>query len=146
MASATFTSSQGTSGPGVLYQDGATMGYGASFGAFCVAVELGTPQYEIMPVYAPGADGGGTKNYGFRSQIITLRVEYLDSGEDGVVTAINGDMATLSQTPNDLTIGSNSWGACLLQSFVAEQPKKITSTSSDYRAKAMLTVRAVQLI
>jgi hypothetical protein len=141
MASATFTSTTG--GPGATFLDGNSMDYASGNGGYLYDLLPGTPNWEIIPENAPGVNGQGSSNYGYRGWLIGMVVEYIGAGEGGVATLVNADQAALAGSLNTLVTNlGQTYQACKLVSFepVDRQPRP--AAGSNYRQKFRVIVNA----
>jgi hypothetical protein len=122
MATAAFASTTG--GGAVNFGDGNTMTYGTQ-GNFLVDFLLGTPKWEIVPETAPGVDGAGSSNYGYRGWKIKLHVCYIGGGEADICQKSASDMENLGGGLSNLTVAGQTFQACELLSFepIDRQPR-----------------------
>ena len=96
---------------------------------------------------APGVDGQGTKNFGFRSIRISLKVSYVDSSLANVASAFHTDMNTLTPTPFTSTIDGQTYYGCILDGD-ATRLGKVKSTglpSALFYGHATIVLEAVRL-
>jgi hypothetical protein len=122
MAAAMFTSLTG--GGSSAFADGTSMSYDKT-GIFCVDFAIGTPYWKIEPQDAPGVDGQGTINYGYRSQGIIVKVCYIDGSENSVSADVTNDNKVIGSGPSTLLVAGQTFQACILHSMkpVDRQPR-----------------------
>lgn len=118
MTGSVATASAGT----VSYADGESLAL-TTTGQFLTAVKPGMRQFDIRPVYSPGEDGGGTQNFGERSQTFSLEVIYSGASDQAVQTAIWSDLEIMAHV-STVTIGSQAFSGCMLQESEFEQAKR----------------------
>ena len=76
--------------------------------------EIGTKEYDFEFKSTPGVSGSGSVGFGFRNQRIVLRVCYVDSSENNIISAWQTDTAGMGSAPNTLTFMGQTFYACFL--------------------------------
>lgn len=143
MAAVSISSESG--GGSVDYSDGTSMSFTAG-GKYCTGFKMGGAKYEYEFFTAPGVDGQGSKNLGYRGQMITLDVTYVSSSEEACIASADGDNQILAATPSTLTAGGESFLGCFLESFDTEQTRSTgLGDESQFYMKARITLDSKRL-
>lgn len=130
---------------GTTITDGTSFTF-ATTGRYCDDVRGGAREREIEEIYSNGVDGGGTKDFGYRGQDITVIVHYVDSTEQNIITAWNTDSSGwASAGVTGATHGTSSLGYCRIlgERSTLAQPR-YAGISSRYHATAVLVLRRVR--
>ena len=129
MASASLSTVSWVEGAGLLLASGT--------GTFLVHLEAENARDELEFVAAPGLDGAGRKNYGYRGQRFHAEVIYVQANEGACLSAFQADCAAFRAALLGGTLGGLTVYAIHLESARAEQP---TATGYD---TVMMTARFV---
>ncbi len=115
MASAAFT-------PGPTYTNGDSMKYETT-GKYCTRLKIGGRVYKKDFIDAPGVNGCGTKNFGFREQPVEITVCYVNTSEANVLAAFESDMSSVGSGPCTLVAGGQTFQGCDVRFGTLEQVK-----------------------
>lgn len=112
------------------------------------AVKIGGYHYEYERVPAPGVTGQGTIAFGYRSQRIELKVVYVDTSENNVVSAWNADINAIGATINAtlVLLGGTYYGIQLdpSASFMS-RVRPVGLASATYFARATVVIDSLRL-
>jgi len=125
----------------------ATCSY-TSAGQFLADYSIGEREYARQYITAPGIDGQGSKNFGFRNQRIVLHVEYVASSADGVVTAMQNDIDTLTASASTLVLAGETYYGCFVDAGGFKQkgvPKSTGLPSALFTCEATIVVDSKRL-
>ncbi len=129
----------------ITFTDGTSFTF-ATTGRYCDEARPGAREREIEEIFSNGVDGGGTKDFGFRGQDITVMVRYVDSSEQNIITAWNTDTSGLAALGvTGVTHGTSDLGKCRImgERCALAQPKSAGITSR-FHASAIIVLRRVR--
>ena len=102
--------------PGPTYADNGSFAAAAKFLTGDPGdIEIGPAEYEFQWVYNSGTDGGGSVRHGYRGRRISMRVAYVDSSENNVVSAFNTDMNAIANVSSQLLLNGITFYGCFLE-------------------------------
>ena len=127
---------------GSVDYDDETTGYQTG-GAWVRSVEFGEAEYEVDFPSAPGVDGTGSKNYGYRRQNVTIGVTYVAGSANECISLAQQDNLDMAGLPNDASIGGVGLTAAWLTKFKTSTPR--STGYGTYRMNAEITVLATRL-
>lgn len=118
----------------------------ATTGRYCDDCRQGGREREIEEIFSNGLDGGGTKDFGYRGQDITISLRYVDSTEQNIITAWNTDTSGLAAIGvTGVTHGTTDLGKCRImgERCVLSQTRN-AGLASRFHASAVLILRRVR--
>lgn len=78
-------------------------------------VKVGARKYQYEYVYAAGVNGAGTKNYGFRDQMITIQCVYVGASANAVLSTIMTDLNDIASGKNSVAHNGQTYPRCFLE-------------------------------
>jgi hypothetical protein len=104
---------------------------------------IDAPEYGFDIVTTAGVNGGGTVNYGFRGQKISIEVVYIAATYNGVLSAIQADLAILGAAPTTLVLDGQTYYCCVLDAGATGKKSPTKSTGGGkYWAVCRIVVTA----
>ena len=114
-----------------------------STGSFIRSIEAGEYEYEVDHPSAPGVDGSGSKNYGFRKQEVTIGVTYIAGSSNQCYKLADDDNFAISGITQDAVLGGVTMKAVWLLKFKTQTPR--STGLGTYRMNAEITIMATRL-